>query len=205
MPLAGEDAEVVFPEIDHHFVELPVGDHGARERRRLYFAGQPLRLALGLGEFWILVDDVAARFSFVHRAVVRVGLFHLALQLLHEVVVVDDVAGLHVEDRVARHELLGLRVVDALRVELAVDPFVDAHRAHGRRVAWTGAKGQPVEHLLNLLVGQQLARARVHGRRGQCRLGRRRLGRCWFGRLRGARNSAGDAEDQGTGTHVQIP
>ena len=38
LSLAGEDAEVILPEVDHHFVELPLARHGARELRRLHLA-----------------------------------------------------------------------------------------------------------------------------------------------------------------------
>ena len=55
-------------------------------------------------------------------------------------------------------------------MQLQVDPFVDAHRAHALRVAGSRAEREAIEHLLNLLVGKQLARL-------ERRLPRRRGGR----------------------------
>ena len=42
--LAGEHREMVLPEIRHHFLQLPVADHGARELRRLHVAENALIL-----------------------------------------------------------------------------------------------------------------------------------------------------------------
>ena len=33
--LAGEDGEVILPEVDHHFLELTIAHHGARDLRGL--------------------------------------------------------------------------------------------------------------------------------------------------------------------------
>src|SRR5262249_42830372 len=51
----------------------------------------------------------------------------------------------------------GGAIVDAVGMQLQIDPLVDAHRAHTLGISRAGAERQTVEDLLNLLVGQQLA------------------------------------------------
>ena len=124
-----------------------------------------LRLARRGGELRVLPENLLPRLGLVHRRVVRVGPFDLTLQLLHDVVVPNDVVRLHAEDRVLSQELIGLRVVDAIGMKLQIDPLVDAHAADSLGVAGAGAEGEPVERLLDLLVGQKLLRL-ARDRRG---------------------------------------
>ena len=74
LALAGEDAEVVLPEVDHHFVELALRRDRARERRRLHLPDELLRFARRLGELRILGEHFATSVLLVHRRVVAAAL-----------------------------------------------------------------------------------------------------------------------------------
>ena len=39
--LAGEDVEMIEPEVDHHFIKLPLTDHRASDLGRLQFRNEP--------------------------------------------------------------------------------------------------------------------------------------------------------------------
>jgi len=177
LSLSREHAEVILPEVDHDFVELTVARHSASKLRRLNFACELLCLTSRGRKLRILTEDLLPSLCLVHRRVAGVGPFDLALQLLHDVVVANDVARLHVEDRVSSQELVGFCVVDALRVKLQLDPLIDAHASHFLRVTGARAEGETVERLLNLFVGQQFLRlARRYRNSGRRSAWLRRLG-----------------------------
>ena len=136
LSLPGEHAEVIFPEVDHHFVELTLDRHRARELGRLHLPDELLRFDARLRRAWdSLRAAVAARVLLVHRRVVAGGLLRLALRLLQRVVVADDVLRLHRRRSNTRlTSCSAAPVVDALWMQLQVDPFIDAHRTrHARR------------------------------------------------------------------------
>ena len=83
-------------------------------------------------------------------------------------VVAHQLAAGHVQ-RVQGLELFGKHRVlgDALRVELAVDPLLEAHRLHFLDVAGTGAEGEAVERLQDLLIAGKLLLKLAGRDRGQ--------------------------------------
>jgi hypothetical protein len=167
LPFAGEHAEVILPEVDHNLVELPFARDGARELRGLDLADHLLIALRGLCQLRIPGEHLLPRLGPGHHRIVRARGLGLALQSLQVLELTHDVAGRRREDGVVPYDIVAGGIGNALGVELKVDPLVDAHGAHLRRIAWSRPERKSVEHLLDLLIGEQLA---LHGDRGcSCR------------------------------------
>ena len=175
LPFAGEHAEVILPEVDHDLVELTFARYGARELRGLDLADHLLIPLRGLRELRVPGEHLLPRLGLRHHRVVRARGLGLALQSLQVLELTHDVAGRRREDGVVPYDVVAGGIGNALGVELQVDPLVDAHGAHLLGVAGPRAERQSVEHLLDLLIGEQLA---LHGDRGctcrRCPAGARR-------------------------------
>ena len=157
LSLARENAEVILPEIDHHFIELPLARHGPRQLHRLQLPDDLLRLSRGAGELRILREELTTRLLFARRRICAGISFDSTLKLLDLIEVANDVRRLRVQYRVMSRQRIGFAVIDALGVELRVNPSRQAHASYFRGIAWARTKGQTVERLLNLFVGEKLA------------------------------------------------
>ena len=160
--LAGEDVEVVEPEVDHDLLELPLARHGADHLGRLELRRDPGRpLVHRVALLHLLTRHLPARQL---RAQLRIGTGVGAQELGRG----------HAQRRELGERCLGRGVLDLLGVELALEPKVQTERAHALDVAGTWAVGEPAQRVEDLTVaGGAQVRRRRGGRRGWS--GRRRI------------------------------
>ena len=96
---------------------------------------------------------------------VRAFAFHFSALALLLGVLSQQIILILIERRIIRDERVQCVVVDLLRMELLIDPVVEADRAHLEDVARFSAEAETTQRLDYLLVGRQLAdvRARYNG------------------------------------------
>ena len=147
------DAEVIFPEVGHHFLQLPLARYCARNARRLELSNNlsgevaallhllPKRDAVGSGH-----QPTAVRHLPPHLASLA-----LLLRVLHEQIILVPI-----DRRIPRHELFDRGVVDLFRAQLLIDPLVEADRANLQRFTRPSSEGQTIQRLDDLLIGGQL-------------------------------------------------
>jgi hypothetical protein len=97
----------------------------------------------------------------------KLPVYHLPDHLRRWVIAHQFIAG-H-RKRVQYLELFGEHRVlgDALRVELAIDPLLEAHRFHVLEIAGAGTEGEAVERLQDLLIAGKLLLKLAGRNRGQ--------------------------------------
>jgi hypothetical protein len=162
--LSDVDVEVIFPEVGHHFLELTLAAHGAGDAGRLELGDEgDTRLVLAFERQG--VGGVHRHGGISASAFADGASFYVLGEIAREIILVlldEGVCG--------GEELVRSLVVDPLGVELLVDPAVEAESTDGLDVAGTGAKGEAVQRLGDLLIGGLLAVLRLlrHDRRS-CR------------------------------------
>ena len=158
LTLAGEDREMVLPEVDDGLLQLTFARYRARELGRLDVAHDALGSPRALAQLRVIPKRLPPRPLPRHR-VAGCASEHLlaAPSLLHLSEYLDEVGGARIERLVMRDELVRRPVVDLLWRELQRDPVVHAKGTHTVHVARPRAESQPIEGLVDLLIRKKLA------------------------------------------------
>ena len=160
-PLAGEHAEVVLPEIRHHFRKLPVARHRARELGGLQVTEHALVLPELVAQLRIGLEDFGTEVLLATRVALARQLLLLLTDRLLTILVHRHEFGCRPPEHFVRcHDPIGDTVIDAVRRQLEANPLIHAHRAYLGSIPRSRAKRQAVQHLLHLLVSRLLARFR---------------------------------------------
>ena len=154
---------MIQPEVGHRLEQLPFAQQRARHVGDLHLLGHaPQVLPRVAQQHGILARQhavVACRQLVLQRAGILVAALQLTRRLAY-----------HFKPLAPR---IGLGIVDALRVQLLVDPAVHAHRAQLLHVPGPGAERQPRQRVHGLLVYS----LRANANRDRCR--KRRRGVPW--------------------------
>ena len=192
--LAGEDVEVVHPEVHEDFIQLPLRQRRPDDPRlrelfddaaRAFFRRdlladlllRSLSLLLRSSSFGgrgrerralrSLGEGGAGMRGLRARHVSACALPRLAKRPLE---VVEQLALRHGEGRQALQLGPDRRVCDPFRLQLALDVRGNAHFQHAIHVAWPGAEGEAVQDMEGLLAG---GHRRLFARGGKDRCARR--------------------------------
>ena len=156
---------MIEPEVGHHFLELPLAADGAGDSLGLQLRAELDDAAELFLDFLANRGAVGARLR--HRQLALRILLLGALRLKHLRVLLEEIVLILRKDCVLCHERIHRRVVDAVGMELLVNPFIETDGADALDVAGLGAEGEAIERLHYLLVGGELADvARCHLRAG---------------------------------------
>ena len=133
--LRGEHVEVVEPEVDHDLLELALTLDRAEHLRGLELRRDPEGPFLGRIQLHHLLACQLARLEFLPE--LRFG----------SRVVAERLRDRQAERRERRQRPLRRGVGDRLRVELALDPRVDADRPHPLEVAGSRTERETIQHM----------------------------------------------------------
>src|SRR5205823_1902944 len=120
LPLAGVHGEMVLPKIHHHFVELPLADHSARQLHRLYIANDPLRPTREIPKLRIIRQCLTTCVTLAGDRVAIGPQLHLLAspRLLNLAEGLDELRRLRIQCHIMRREVVCWCVVDAIGREL---------------------------------------------------------------------------------------
>jgi hypothetical protein len=147
------NAEVVVPEVRHHFLELPLARDGARDARRLKLGNDLAREIVSLLSLAAHRDTVGAAHGVIAGRAPHLPALAELFRVLSQKIVRASV------DRgISRDERFQAGVIDPFGMELLLDPLVEPDGSDLLHITGSRAEAETVDRVDYLLVGWELTR-----------------------------------------------